>query len=67
MLPIPSLEKIQRFEYLGDELHRLYDHEVDGWTVGVAEGTDLARTYSLRASEPEQLPRLPAAVYFGRG
>ena len=53
MLPIPSLEKIQSFEYLGDELHRLYDHEVDGWTVGVEEWTDLARTYSLRASKPE--------------
>ena len=67
MLPIPSLEKIQSFEYLGDELHRLYDHEVDAWTVGVEGETDLARTYSLRASEPEQLPRLPAAFDFGGG
>lgn len=63
MLPIPPLKKIQQFEYLGDELHRLYDHEVDSWTVGVDGGTDLASAYSLRASVSGQVPRLSVAFY----
>ena len=67
MLPIPPLKKIQGFEYLGDELHRLYDHEVDGWTVGVNGRTHIARARPLRAPVSGQLPRLPVALDVGGG